>query len=332
MPALNPLLVSYKNDDDWFAQVAPQLKADFDDTRLTFDNEIGKGDFYRVDVEPGLRVRKIEVVFHQPVLFMRKSTTHPGYYVLVANLSEQYLEARTQQQQFKLGYGSDNGLYFSSPYLSASYAFQPGVPYHLIFIILTYDRVRDFIDRQPPAQQQLLQTIVAKDKPVYHVECLDVHLMSLLKEMDKDLHEERPNNLLLHSKTLELCYHILQRVEQRRSNKSTRNIHEDDVVKLNEIRRLLLNQYEQACPPIEEAARTAAMSPTKFKNLFKQMYGHTYYQFYKNVRMHKARELLEQQKMNVSEVGYMLGYNNLSKFTKAFKDVFAVTPGSMAGV
>lgn len=33
--------------------------------------------------------------------------------------------------------------------------------------------------------------------------------------------------------------------------------------------------------------------------------------------------------MNVSEVGYLLGYNNLSKFTRAFKNVFAVTPGSI---
>jgi len=34
--------------------------------------------------------------------------------------------------------------------------------------------------------------------------------------------------------------------------------------------------------------------------------------------------------MNVSEVGYLLGYNNLSKFSQAFKSMFHISPGSIA--
>lgn len=331
MTSSRPLTISYKNDDNWFPQVAPQLKASFDEDKLSFDNEIGKGNFYRVDIDLGLRVRKIEVVFHKMVIFKRKSTKNPGYYVLVSNLSEQYLETETGQQQFNLGYGSENGLYFSSPLLTASYTFKPGVQYHLIFIILSHERIRNFITRQPETQQQLLLSFIDKNRPVYHVECLDASSVNLLREIDTHLHDERGNNLLIHARTLELCHHTLQRVEKRQSNNRLVQIHKDDVLKLNEIRRSLLDSYQGACPPISEAAQRATMSPTKFKTLFKQMFGHSYYQFYKNVRMHKARELLLVQKMNVSEVGYTLGYNNISKFTKAFKHVFSVTPGSLTG-
>lgn len=331
MASAKTLTISYKNDDNWFPQVAPQLKATFDEDSLSFDNEIGKGNFYRVDIDVGLRVRKIEVVFHQTVIFKRKSTKNPGYYVLVSNLSEQYLETETGQQQFNLGYGSENGLYFSSPLLTASYTFQPGVHYHLIFIILSHERIRNFITRQPETQQALLLSFVDKNRPVYHVECLDVYALNLLKEIDKHLHDGRGNNLLIHARTLELCYHTLQRVEKRQGNNQSIEIHRDDVLKLNEIRRSLLDSYQESCPPISEAAQRATMSLTKFKTLFKQMFGHSYYQFYKNVRMHKARELLLVEKMNVSEVGYLLGYNNLSKFTRAFKHVFSVTPGRLNG-
>jgi hypothetical protein len=218
MATETPLVIRYKNDDSWFAQVAPQLQAHFTESILRFNNEIGKGLFYRVDIEPGLRARKIEVCFRRPVVFMRQGTEHPGYYVLVSNLSDQYIETHTQQQVFKLGYGSDNGIYFSSPFLSAAYTFQSGISYHLIFIIITYQRIKDFIARQPAAQQPLLNSIVDKDKPVYHVECLDAHLTGILRDIDSHLNDERPNNLLLHSRTLELCYHILQKVEQRRNN------------------------------------------------------------------------------------------------------------------
>lgn len=331
MLSQKPLKIIYQNDDYWFPQVAPQLNASYDETTLTFDNEVGKGDFFKVDIEPGLRVRRIEVQFHKPVIFMRKSTTNPGYYVLVSNLSEQYLETTTCEKSFKLGYSSENGIYFSSPFIAASYTFRPGVPYHLVFVVLNHERVQNFIDRQPGTQKDLLITIIDKKNPIYHFECMDGQFMAMLKEMDSQLNVNRPNNLLLHAKTLELCYHMLQRVQQRQSKGFAKRIHHEDISKLNEIKKVLMERYQEPCPPIEKAAKRAAMSPTKFKTLFRQVFGDTYYQFYKNVRMHKARELLRENKMNVSEVGYMLGYQNLSKFSKAFKDVFAVAPGEMAG-
>jgi len=332
MPAQEPLKIIYQNDDYWFPQIAPQLQAVYNDNVLSFDNEIGKGNFYKVDIEPGLRVRKIEVQFKQPVLFMRNSTTNPGYYVIVSNLSEHYLETTTQEKVFKLGYNSENGLYFSSPFLTASYHFKPGITYHLIFVVLGYERVQSFIARQPGAQMDLLLTIIDKKHPLYHFEYMDSHFLTMLKEMDSQLNASRPNNLLLHARTLELCYYMLQRVQERQSKGSAKKIHQDDIAKLNEIKQSLMQHYQEPCPPIEQAAREAAMSPTKFKTLFRQMFGDTYYQFYKNVRMHKARELLREQKMNVSEVGYMLGYQNLSKFSKAFKDVFSIAPGEMVAI
>lgn len=325
------LRISYTNDERWFNTLVSQLKAVHTNDTASFDNEIGKGRFYKVDIDWGLQARKIEVCFRQPVIFSRKVTTHTlkGHYVLLSNLSDQYIEASTQQHQFRLGYSSHNGIYFSSPFLAATFTFQPNVWYHLIFVIITHERVKDFIARQPEIQYPLLQTIIDTNKPIYHVECLDAGLIAVLKDIDKNLNDQRANNLMLHSKILELCYKMLQKVDQRKSHASGK-IHKEDIKKLNEVRSSLLNNYQEACPPINEVARKTAMSPTKFKKLFKQMFGHTYYQFYKNVRMHKAWELLEQHKMNASEVAYMLGYSNLSKFSKAFKNMFSITPGKLA--
>lgn len=328
MNTQKPLQLSYKNDEYWFPQIGPQLDATFDEHRLVFDNKIGKGEFYRIVIEPGLHLLKAEATFHRPVTFIQQSGSGTGFYVLASNLSDQLIKAMTGEQEYKLGYGSENGIYFSSPLLTISYIFKPTYHYHIIFIGLSHERICNFISRQPETQQPLLKSLISNKKPIYHVECLDMQFMAIVKDIDKHLHDGRLNNLLLHSRALELCHHLLLRVEQRRSGPG-RKVHPDDISRLDEIRRALLDGYQEACPPIEEAARKAAMSPTKFKTLFKQIYGHTYYQFYKNVRMHKARELLEQQQMNVSEVGYLLGYNNLGKFTKAFKTVFSVAPSTL---
>ena len=331
MSIQQPLTIHYTNDEAWLPQVSSLLKGEIDGDSMQFDNEIGKGKVYRVNIDWGLRIRKMQVVFHQPVIFERDPILHAkdGYYVLISNLGDQYLEAVTADQHFKLGYTTDEGIYFSSPLLSASFFFKPNKHYKLIYIVVTHERIKDFIKRQPLTQNSLLESIVDDNKPIYHVEHLDATLLHMLKDIDEEMCDERLNNLLIHSRALELCYNILSRVEKRNASHSSK-IHPDDIKKLSEVRKLLTENYDQPCLPIEEMAKKIGMSPTKFKNLFKQMFGHSYYQYYHNIRMHKAKELLEKREMSVSEVGYLLGYSNLSKFSRAFKDKFHTNPSKVA--
>src|SRR5690348_941236 len=116
MGAHKSLRITYTNDETWFARLVEQLKADYTKDSASFDNEIGKGNFYQVDIDWGLQARKIEVTFRQPIIFSRKIATHilQGHYVLLCNLSDQYIEANTREHQFKLGYSSYNGIFFSS--------------------------------------------------------------------------------------------------------------------------------------------------------------------------------------------------------------------------
>lgn len=330
MSTQDPIIINYTNVGTWIPGVISLLGATADENTMSFDNKIGKGNMYKVDIDWGLGIRKMEALFHQPVIFERDAVPdhEKSYYVLLSNLSEQYLETITDNQHFKLGYTTEEGLYFSSPLLSTSFLIEPGKYYQIIYIIISHERVKDFITRQPETQHDLLQSIVDEDKPIYHLEYLDAPLLQMIKDINEEMTENRLNNLLLHSRTLELCYQILSRIEQRNTSKVVK-IHPEDVKKLKEVRKQLLEGYKYDCPPIEEIAKKTGMSPTKFKKLFKQMFGHSYYQYYKNVRMYKAKELLEKGRMNVSEAGYLLGYNNLSKFSKAFKNKFHISPGKI---
>jgi AraC-like DNA-binding protein len=47
------------------------------------------------------------------------------------------------------------------------------------------------------------------------------------------------------------------------------------------------------------------------------------------VRLQQARLLLEQDKMNVSEVAYAVGFDSLSNFSRSFKKYYGLTPSAL---
>ena len=99
-----------------------------------------------------------------------------------------------------------------------------------------------------------------------------------------------------------------------------------DIGAAQKIESLLTNDVTQLPPTIKEMARDAAMSESKLKKVFKAVYGLPPYEYYQQQRMHKARLMLLTGQYSIKDVGYTLGYANLSNFTLAFKKVFGQLP------
>ena len=74
-------------------------------------------------------------------------------------------------------------------------------------------------------------------------------------------------------------------------------------------------------------AETFHVSATLIKNCFKDVYGVSVYSYIRTQKMEKAAVMLRETAMQVTEIAGTLGYDNSSKFAKAFKDVKGVTPG-----
>lgn len=95
------------------------------------------------------------------------------------------------------------------------------------------------------------------------------------------------------------------------------------------IERGLVQDFSIEPKSIEELAKMAAMSPSKLKNSFKEIYGLPVYQYYQKKRMYKAKSMLVTRKYSVNEVGMEVGYCNMSNFAKAFKKAFDQLPSDL---
>ncbi len=77
---------------------------------------------------------------------------------------------------------------------------------------------------------------------------------------------------------------------------------------------------------IEQLAREHGLTRTMLKNCFREIYGIPPYEYLKKIRMNHAASLLRQDKCSIGDIAGKVGYQNASKFSKAFRDVMGATP------
>jgi AraC family transcriptional regulator len=77
---------------------------------------------------------------------------------------------------------------------------------------------------------------------------------------------------------------------------------------------------------LEEIASAAYLSEYHFARLFKQITGVTPHVYLANVRLERARKLLADTVLPISEVASMVGYQSQSHFSKMFRSVTGITP------
>lgn len=77
---------------------------------------------------------------------------------------------------------------------------------------------------------------------------------------------------------------------------------------------------------LELVAEYINMNKSYFSFLFKKETGENLWDYLTNLRITKAKELLESTNLKVYTVGEMVGYKNSSHFGKIFKDMVGITP------
>ena len=102
-------------------------------------------------------------------------------------------------------------------------------------------------------------------------------------------------------------------------------INQNDLKIIYTIRDELISEIGTP-PQLESLAGKAGMSVSKLVNLFRQVFGDSIYNYYQKLRMQKAAYLLREEKLSVSEVGFQLGFSNLSHFTRLFEKHIGMKP------
>ena len=95
-----------------------------------------------------------------------------------------------------------------------------------------------------------------------------------------------------------------------------------------EIHDHILAHLDRPMPTIEQLAKRANMSSTKFRNLFKKMYGTSIYQYHLTARLARSKDLLEANEYTISQIAYKVGFSHPPAFVNIFHKHFGVFPAA----
>ncbi|HEX6889573.1 MAG TPA: AraC family transcriptional regulator [Chryseolinea sp.] len=129
--------------------------------------------------------------------------------------------------------------------------------------------------------------------------------------------------LFIESKVLEL---LALQFDQLHSNHPLKPAtSRADVEKLSEVRDYIEYNYLQPLS-LATLCRTFSLNEFKLKKGYKQLFHTTVFGHINSLRMEKARQLLSQQRMTISEIADSIGYKNIGSFSAEYKKRFGYAP------
>jgi AraC-like DNA-binding protein len=216
----------------------------------------------------------------------------------------------------------ESAIQVTSNDLNSTIRFPAGhtIRYAVIAIMPTYLKTLLSLNKL----NSTLETITSPGNTFLYFENMTADAKLLLKNLSAVDMNDGLSQFYMEIKVQELLYLLFQKLSKRESLPH-QNINSADVARLLHIRNEIISDLS-APPVLPELAQIAAMSETKLKQLFKQAFGDTVYNYFQRARMEEAAFLLKQGKRSVAEVGYELGFTNLSHFSRLFEKHYGLTP------
>jgi AraC-like DNA-binding protein len=136
--------------------------------------------------------------------------------------------------------------------------------------------------------------------------------------------------MYLESKVWELLALLIEQemnrsLKQHRSLSCAHSLKPDDVDRIHYAREILLQRLDNP-PSLIELARQVGLNDCTLKRGFRQVFGQTAFGLLHDYRLEQARQLLEERRLNVTEVARAIGFANRSYFASAFRKKFGVSP------
>jgi len=213
-------------------------------------------------------------------------------------------------------------LHFQAEILEAT----PAKPFFSFVLQIDPSVVRDvssdMLERRTTAFRQHARAQAAPDPDAF-VSALDQELAGAVLRFLRSIETGADRRVLAPMYLREMVYRVLQREQYARllAIAAAESASNPVSTVLEYVRGHLSEPLTVA-----DLAEQVSLSPSAFAHLFREVTGRSPYQFVKEMRLDKARELLIDGHLAVARVAQEVGYGSVSHFISEFRGRFGVTP------
>lgn len=308
---------------EWLKALAQQFGVQVADDTFKVSTSLGSGFMKQVYFFDGFTLTYLHFKLFQPLELIRYSIKDAKLFPIMFYSQELSFEQDVDEKKEMVGFHTSNGIFMPSPQVESRW----NVPANMDFFQITLTIEKDWYKKAiASSDDNYLKKLLESNKPFYLFESLQSSMKNLITDIHRLINsDDKLQKLRLHQKAIELFNLFLKQLENRNTNKNISAINPIDVKKIFTVRKTILENIT-SLPSLKQFAQDAGMSISKLQKCFQQVFGKSILQYALSEKMQLAKLMLNTKKYTISEIGYDLGYANLSHFSKAFHKEFGINP------
>ncbi len=313
---------SFGADLTWVKPYTESLNGKIEGNFIVVPEEINTGVRYFLDCGDGVTALYIDVKYNTEILFLQKNTKDDFvgiYYDLThgeANISNNYF-------LYNLGcYGYNLSIIDSI--LDTQYHVKEGTRTFALCIFIKKINIKNYAEKHHLFRDQI-DKIMDPEKNVFiKFDRISFKSNLILEEFRKAKPLGSTFDLSLIATAHLLVSDYLD--QMLKNSIIVEKVNQIDFLSIIQTQDFLIQNGNKPFPSIGKIAREANMSESKFKKLFCKITGLTPNVFFMTNKMHRAKELLSEEKRTISEVVDELNFGDYSYFISRFKKHYGVSP------
>jgi AraC-like DNA-binding protein len=299
-----------------------------ENNRIYMPTAIGSGFIECRQLFDGMYCIASDVTYAHSVIMGSPSLAEERYYIIGCRYGYQQSYITHSAGTGKNLRIDGDSIFVHSTQLGSSFSF-PANQRHRAFIIIVSRQfaLEELRLTNYPSMHPLVQDFI-NDHPFSNVAPLPLITQHRIDQVFEQLDSEGHAGFIHRSAMISASYYLMNQWYLQFFNGDDQHgpFYHSNLHEVLKVKELYVSDFESPPMTVEELARMCNMSVTKFKSLFKSLFGMSCYQYYQAQRMEYAKELLSKHQYPVKEVAYLTGFQNTANFTRSFKKAYDILP------
>ncbi|HWV74815.1 MAG TPA: AraC family transcriptional regulator [Pseudosphingobacterium sp.] len=321
------LLHYYTFNPDWIQAFVEGIGAEFINNKLLlFPPEIASGAMCFLELAPGFSVLLGDLTFHKAIAFTRVAR-RDDMFVVYYDMSDEVSSHIVGGVDHKIGYQSALGMGVVDTSIESTYVPKLGERSYGLRLFVSKKLLKERIANNTITD--MAGHILDETKnTLFYYSHIDSRSKVLLHRLKNRSFKDPVFEILLRGASFNLLSYLLERTAELTS--IPLRLSESDIAGVMQTKEFLMENLLGDFVGVGELAKMAHMSVSKYKQVFKKIFGNSPYSFFLNEKLILAQHLLESGDFaNVNEVAYEVGYSKPGYFAAMYRRKFGKLPGDV---